>query len=95
LGEASGDLPIFFSGVSVIVDIFIEFQSESRSIRDCERATGEGVARSINDIACEGCDFAVEEMGNCFCELETEEEAEKNVLEAIKECLEVRAELGI
>ncbi len=31
----------------------------------------------------------------CVSQGKTEEEAEKNVLEAIKECLEVRAELGI
>ena len=31
----------------------------------------------------------------CVSQGKTEEEAEKNVLEAIKECLEVRAELGM
>ncbi len=31
----------------------------------------------------------------CVSQGETEEEAEKNVLEAIKDCLEVRAELGM
>jgi len=31
----------------------------------------------------------------CVSQGKTEEEAEKNVLDAIKECLEVRAELGI
>ena len=31
----------------------------------------------------------------CVSQGKTEEEAEKNVLEAIKDCLEVRAELGM
>ena len=31
----------------------------------------------------------------CVSQGKTEEEAEKNVLDAIKECLEVRAELGM
>ena len=31
----------------------------------------------------------------CVSQGKTEKEAEKNVLEAIKDCLEVRAELGI
>ncbi len=31
----------------------------------------------------------------CVSQGKTEEEAEKNMLEAIKECLEVRAELGM
>ncbi len=34
-------------------------------------------------------------ISGCVSQGKTEEEAEKNVLEAIKECLEVRAELGM
>ena len=61
--KALGDLPILFSGVSGIVNVLIEFQTESRRIRHCERAIGETVARGINDITGEGCDFAVRKCG--------------------------------